>query len=151
MSGGLESVGGFRKVFVVEDTDLWTRLAVAGARFEYEDRTHALYRRPPSARSRNLVSVVRGRLAILDWLLAQDDSRVRANRECLRGRKRYQSHLLAGFLARAGSPVQARAAALSAPRWGLRPGHVWDVLRLLGNPTLLLDRVESGTTPAGGP
>jgi glycosyltransferase involved in cell wall biosynthesis len=138
-----EAVGGFRNVFVVEDTDFWTRLAVAEVEFEYESGTRVLYRRHPSARSTDLVSVVRGRLAILDWLLSEDRSLTPERRTVIIGRKRYLAHLLAGFLARRGHRWHARWAALSSLRWGIRPGHVFDVAGLVLRPSSLLDNVEA--------
>ena len=128
-------VGGFREIRpLVEDLDLWTRLAAGGARFLYRDGTPVLYRRVAESRSTQRLDVLAGQIPILEWLL---DRTADAGLSAALSRKlRFRALTLARLLDERGDRRSAQRLALKALRRARRPGHVLEALRTWRDATM---------------
>jgi glycosyltransferase involved in cell wall biosynthesis len=125
-------VGGFREMRpLVEDLDLWARLAAGDARFMYRDGDPVRYRMTSNSRSTRALEVLAGQLPVLEWLL--DSGGEPEHREELAQKLRFRALSLAALLAEHGKTSAARKAALRTLRRARRPGHVLDALRAWRN------------------
>jgi len=133
--GAFEAVGGFREIRpLVEDLDLWTRMAAGGAEFAFEAEPRVLYRRRASSRSTEGLQVLEGHLPVLEWLHDRLPPDPPEPREAVRRKARYRAVALAGLLARAGRPGRGRRLILRSLRLARRPGEFLEALRLLARP-----------------
>jgi glycosyltransferase involved in cell wall biosynthesis len=101
----LDDVGGFKTFTRSEDYELWLRIAASGARFVNAGKVLAVYRRRPDSRFRGSALRVRGRVEILEHVLATYDL-TEAQRSIGERRLRDARHELASLAAREAAPAE---------------------------------------------
>jgi GT2 family glycosyltransferase len=142
-------VNGFRELRpLLEDRDLWTRLASHGNRFAFLPEPKALYRIRGDGRNSRTVEVAEGDIPILAFLARRPgDPSERAH-----ARHRVRSRMLAtaSLLACDGQALRALRMTLASIRWARRPGEVLDSLRQVlspGCPQSLSRRADADSPP----
>ena len=130
------AVGGFRERRpLVEDLDLWVRLAAAGHRFAFLPEPAVLYRERRGSRSTRVLEVTEGRLETLAWLYRNLPRRPRDRRGAVRMKARYRCLALAGKYAELGRKGRSRRLVLRSLRWARSAGEVAESLAGLIAPT----------------
>ena len=129
------AVGAFRERRpLVEDLDLWVRLAAAGARFRHAPDPRVLYRGRAGSRSTRAREVLEGLVPVHEWLAAHLPPDPPERREAVRLRLRWRILALAGHAAADGRGARARGLVLRSLRWARRPGEWAEALRLFARP-----------------
>ncbi len=129
------AVGGFRELRpLVEDHDLWTRMALEGLAFRHEEAPPVTYARTENSRSTRSMEVARGHLPILEMLASRLDGTDPARRAAVRRKVRYRTLSLAAGLAAEGDRGAAMGMALRSLRWARSPGEVAESFRRFVRP-----------------
>jgi glycosyltransferase involved in cell wall biosynthesis len=108
----LEDVGGFKTFTRSEDYELWLRIAASGARFVNAGKVLAVYRRRPDSRFRHdPIAPVRGRIEILEHVLATYDL-TEAQRSVVERRLRDARQQLATLVTVDAAPAESSSGRL---------------------------------------
>jgi glycosyltransferase involved in cell wall biosynthesis len=131
----VERVGGFGAGPVrVEDTYLYARLLLAGARFLHVPEPCGFYRIRPGSLSKDDLGMTHGRRFVATWLLEHLGRECRKERKYLRLRARYLTILEGAILAGRGRTFAARRTFLLSLWQAWRPGQAWESFRYFISP-----------------
>ncbi len=139
-----EAVGGFRDLEpLVEDVDLWTRMAFAGCQFVHDPESVMYRRMRPGTRSTHVLDFNRGWCATLTWLTRRIDGVPTTCRAALLRNTRYRHVLVASLYAQAKDATGTRRYAARSLRFARSPGEILESLRHLIAPTSAARHAQS--------
>jgi glycosyltransferase involved in cell wall biosynthesis len=130
-----DRIGGFREIRpLLEDRDLWTRLACAGVRFAHLAEPCPRYRIHAGSRNTIDLEVRLGELPILDFLLRQWKSVDPSRADAARTRARYNYVAVSELLGRAGRKAAARRVGIRSLKHARRAGEIVESALLVLRP-----------------
>jgi hypothetical protein len=130
-----DRVGGFREIRpLLEDRDLWTRLACAGVRFAHVAEPKPRYRVHAGSRNSLDLEVRLGELPILDFLSRHWESLDRERAGRARVRARYNYVAVSELLGRAGHAAAARRIGVLSLKHARRAGELVESALLVLRP-----------------